>query len=58
MGLHLGSSQKLKANSNNLAWKFVVPIVAPVVNGIKLISLDNLTLKDIANNYLIAKEDK
>lgn len=58
MALYLGNSEKLKIVLDGIKYYPNLFSVTPITNGIRLLSLDNYTLKDINGLILTAKEDK
>ena len=56
MALYLGSSKKLKINSNNSLYRFNLFTKTPMTNGVRLLSSDGYTLKDNKGLYLTVKE--
>ena len=57
MALYLGSSEKLKINLGNTVYVLNLFSEIPIINGIRLLSLDNYILKDSNGLYLTSKED-
>lgn len=57
MALYLGSSDKLKINLDDIIYNLNLFSTTPITNGIRLLSLDNYTLKDSNGLYLTIKEN-
>ena len=58
MALYLGNSEKLKVNINGIAYYLNLLSEPPITNGIRLLSLENLILKDSNGLYITTKENK
>jgi hypothetical protein len=59
MGIHIGSSEKLKISASKSGiFRLNIPSLAPVVNGVMLRTTDNYILKDSNGMYITAKEDR
>ena len=58
MALYFGNSEKLKINFDNAVVKLRLFYESPIINGAKLLSLENYILKDSNGLYLTVKEDK
>lgn len=59
MAIHLGSSEKLNIIFLDGRWMLATPaIVAPMTDGIKLLTFDNYILKDSQGLYLTIEEDE
>lgn len=50
--------QKCKIILDGIPHSMILYSLEPITNGIKLLSYDNLTLKDINNIYITAKESE
>ena len=57
MALYLGNS-KIKINLDNLKFNLNLYSSTPITNGVRLLSSDNMILKDKNGLYLTVKEDK
>lgn len=59
MAIHLGSSEKLNFIFFDGRWMLATPAtIAPITNGVKLLTVDNCILKDSQGLYLIIEEDE
>lgn len=58
MALYLGSSEKLKVTINDIVYRFNLYSQTPITNGIRLLSSDGYTLKDINAIYLTVEESE
>lgn len=58
MALYLGSNGKQKINLNNVQYQLNLYSLIPIINGIKLLSLDDYSLRDINGLYLTVKESE
>lgn len=58
MAIYLGSSEKLKIMIDNISYNLIIAPSHHIFNGIKLLTYDNLILKDSNGVYLTAKEDE
>lgn len=56
MALYLGSYGKRKIIINNVVYNLNLFSTTPIINGVKLLSSDNYTLRDSNGLYLTAKE--
>lgn len=56
MALYIGSSNTLRILLKDGKFILNIPTPIPTDNNIRLLSLDNYTLKDFNNLYLVAKE--
>ena len=57
MALYLGSD-KVKINLNNAKYYLNLYTVIPIIDGVKLLSIDNYILRDINGLYITAKESE
>lgn len=57
MALYLGSS-KIKINLDNIKCCLKLYSTTPIISGVKLLSSNNMILKDKNGLYLTVKEDK
>ena len=57
MAVYLGG-EKLQINLNGVVCYLNLYSETPITNGIRLLSLENYTLKDANGLYLTIKEDK
>lgn len=55
--VYLGSN-KVRINLNNKIYNIELLSKIPILNGIRLLSSDNYTLKDLNGLYLTAKESE
>ena len=59
MALYLGSSKKLNIVFLDGRWMLATPaMVAPITDGIKLLTFNNYILKDSQGLYLTIEEDE
>lgn len=58
MALYLGSSEKLKVTINDIVYRFNLYSQTPITNGIRLLSSDGYTLKDVNSMYLTVEESE
>lgn len=58
MALYLGGSDKLKINLNSILYHLNLYSLAPITNGVMLLSSDDYMLKDSNGLYLTAKESE
>ena len=57
MALYLGSD-KIKINLDNTIYYLNLFSMPPITNGVRLLSEDNYTLKDLNGLYITSKEDR
>ena len=58
MARYLGSSEKLKVTINDIVYRFNLYSQTPITNGIRLLSSDGYTLKDVNSIYLTVEESE
>lgn len=58
MALYVGSEEKRKVILDGVVYRFNLFTTAPITNFIRLLSLDNYTLKDSNGLYLTVEEDE
>lgn len=57
MAIYVGD-KKCKFIINGVVCNINIPTLTPITNGIRLLSFDDYTLKDINNLYITARESE
>lgn len=57
MAIYIGG-QKWKLMLDGVSYNMYIPSSVPITNGVRLLSSDDFTLKDINNLYITVKESE